>query len=365
MLRFPELSKPDRTPVRTVMGFDEGRRVEEWFSAVLAQAYPDLVGLRQEPFYFPVDLPEPWMLDDRAAQIQARSGRRLWGTVAAGFRPPAMRVGEDGRVKLRLLSNKKMGFVLDPPRAVVWVPTYLDFALLHPRHGLLVLEAKSLSNFAFRRAVVGTLDYGKRAQIAGIRAATGLPVALVGYRKETHHLAEICYLVGAGQTRVVLTRPNGTQEVFFPEGEGLRPAAGGAATWPAEATWEQAQCEVWTPDDPAMLAAIGARVRRVLFARPGEWHREYGPDFSCEKCGGAGSLACRHCKGTGITAKLGAGRGALQDAELGYPCSYCPVVATCWQAAGLRLELDTKPHFYVSRAPYQAAGLTFTPPEGA
>lgn len=396
MLRYPDLSTPERTPVRTVMGFDEGHRTEQWLAERLQQAYPGgLVGLRQELFYFPVGLPERWMLDELASQIASRTGRRLWGTVIPGFRPPRMKV-EDGRVKIAHLVERKpdgsgpkpIGFVLDPPRACVWVPVYIDFALLHPTLGLGVLEAKSMSNFAFRRAVLGQVDYGKRAQLVGIRAATGCWSALIAYRKETHHLAEIAYLEGAGRTRVVLTRPNGQQAVFYPEGEGLAPAEGGAPTWPADMTWESASAVVWTPDDPELRRQIGDRVRRVLLGKPGEWHREAGPTFHCEKCGGAGERACRHCKGRGTTEKTRkpcggeckggldgvtpgmvrcpdcAGRGALQDAELGFPCSYCPVVGYCWRDAGLRLEIDEKPHYLVNRERYEAAGLTFTPPEG-
>lgn len=389
MLRFPDVSKPETTPVRTVMGWDEGHRTEEWLAHVLGLAFPNLVGLRQEPFYFPVALEGAGMVEDVAEQIRTRQGRRLWGTVLPGFQRPTVRVGDDGRVKLHLVPRgpdgtaKKLGFVLDPVRKVLFVPTFVDFILLHPRHGLMVLEAKSMSNWAFRRAVLGSLDYGKRAQLAGLRAATGCQAALIAYRKETHHLAEITYLSGEGRSRVILTRPNGQQEVFYPEGEGLTPEAGGAPTWPADATWEQARCEVWTPDDPILRTAIGERIRRVLFARPGEWFREYGPEFACVKCGGTGELVCRHCGGTGVTKKLGKpcggeckdtrsgklpcpgcqGKGALDEAELGFPCSYCPVIGSCWERAGLRLEIDEKPHYYVNRERYAGAGLSFVPPE--
>lgn len=404
MLRFPEVSHPEITPIRTVMSWDEGKRTEEWLATTLQLAYPELVGLRQEPFFFPVPL-EPGMVDDVAAQIRAPYGapRRLWGTVMPGFRPPTIRVGDDGRVKLKLIDRvtdpntgasgpRRLGFVLDPVARVVWIPTYVDFLLLHPRHGLMVLEAKSQSNWAFRRAVVGALDYQKRAQLAGLRAATGAQPVLIAYRKETHHLAEIAYLLGTGTNRVVLTRPNGQQDTFFPEVDGLRPASGGPAAWPPDATWEQAAAEIWTPDDPALLAAIHDRVRAVLLAQPGAWRREYGPAFLCQKCGGAGQRACRTCKGTGVTPKLGkpcggeckdpgwltrlderapgmivcsdcAGQGRLAKAELGYPCSYCPCIAHCYGSAGVRLEIDTKPHYYLDRGKYESAGLSFVSPE--
>ena len=318
MLRFPEISTPEIAPIRTVMGWDEGHRTEQWFAEQLQLAYPDLVGLRQELFYFPVPIVERGEVEELARQIRLPYGSpaRLWGTVRPGFKPPMIRMGEDGRVKLaRLIERipdkrtgeprpRPLGFIVDPAARLVWVPTYIDFALLHPHHGLLILESKSLSNFAFRRAVAGVLDYGKRAQLAGIRAATGCQTALIAYRKETHHLAEIAYLQGDGQSRVILTRPNGERVVYFPEGEALRPADGsGPAGWPPDALWEQARAEVWTPTDPELLEQIHERVKRVLFAEAGAWRREYGPEFFCHKCGGAGQRACRHCKGRGLTEK--------------------------------------------------------------
>lgn len=387
MLRFPELTNPEPTPVRTVMGFDEGKRTEDWLGEVLALAFPELVGLRQEPFYFSVPLPEASMVDAIAVQMRSRVSPRLWGTVLPGFSPPTIRLGEDGRVKLKLVARdqngqpRKLGFVLDPVSRVVWVPTFIDFVVLHPRHGLVVLEAKSMSNYAFKRAAQGVLDYGKRAQLAGIRAATGCASALIAYRKETHHLAEILYLIGTGDPRVVLTLPSGIQETYRPAGERLIPFDGGAEVdWPPDAAWEQVAGEVWTPNDPVLMASIQARVRRVLLAKPGEWHREYGPGFQCGTCAGKGTKVCRTCKGAGVSAKLkkpcggecgGAGSltcpacegsGTMPEAELGFPCSYCPVIRHCYGQAGLRLEVDRSPHFYVDRLKYQAAGLEHAAP---
>ena len=366
-LRFPDRSRPEPPQGRAVRTWEQGDRVEAWLGDLLKVIYPDLVGLRQEPFYFPVAL-------DEAGAVAVRErilSRALWGTLREGFEPPTMRLDEDGRVKLRLLANKKMGFVLEMDARRVWVPTYVDYVVRHPDHGLTVVECKSMSNFSFRRTVLGELDYGKRCQLVGFARATGAATVLFAYRNETAHLAEVAYTRTAERVRVVLTKPNGTQEAYFVDAKTpskpLVPEAGGAPHGiPAALLWEGAQ--TWTPYDEALADIIDERVRRVLLADPdGPRHREAGPDFTCPTCAGSGTQTMR--KGTAVPLKepkpceTCGQSGRVEETELGFPCSYCSVVTSaCFPFA--RLEIDDRPHYKVSRADWEASGLGFTVPEG-
>ena len=416
MLRYPALTKPEVPQPRQIMTWDEGNRTEAWLAERLERAFPDMVGLRQEPMYGRVPLPEGWMVDELRRQIARRKGSpdgpNLWGTEydERPFVPPSIRVDGAGRVKLRLLPcgskcagtdhawgcKKKSGFILDPKCAdgpSVWVPTYLDFVVLHDTLGLVVVEAKSMSDFSFRRTLLGELDYGKRCQLAWMVEATGAPVVLIAYRKNTSHLAEVAYTQKADRVRVLIAKMNGQQEAFLVDQGQLRvEATGEAAEIPADVLWERA--EVWTPYDPAILAEIRARVLRVLFAKPGGWFREYGPDFTCSTCAGTGmqTLAktgardplkggpkpCEDCGGVaGRKAKKGKGGEADEPETVAapgcgflervllpsFPCGYCATMATCWEAAGLETEITDKPRHYVSRTAYLASGLTFVPPE--
>src|SRR3990167_6417269 len=270
LLRVPELSKPEPYQGRTLRVFENGDRIEAWLGDLLNTVYPDVVGLRQEPFFLPVDL-DPSQVETLSRRI---TNRTIWGRVMEHFNEPRLALGEDGRVKARLVPRQdngkpvNYGFVLDLDRQCVWVPTYIDFAVKHDMLGLTILEVKMMSNYAFRRAALGDLDYSKRCQLVSFARATKANIAVVAYRSETAHLAEISYLRSAERTRVILTKPNGSQEVFFVDPKAgektpLVPEAGGEPQgFPADVLWEAA--EVQTPYDPALEAAIDERVLRVL-----------------------------------------------------------------------------------------------------
>lgn len=256
------------------------------------------------------------------------------------------------------------------------------FHIEHPTHLYVandfVVTHNSMSDWGFRRALLGRLDYGYRCQLAGLVKATGLDVVLLAYRKETGHLAELAYARGAAESRVDIYKLNGQVETYFARGqdealETFRPCAcggrtpdcgecGGAgqvkAALPHDQEWDLA--EAWTPYDESLIHAIQERVRRVLLwdgSRATLW-REYGPSFLCPKCGGAGKRTCPQCKGTGKTPKKGnpcgpcggamtvvcetcAGASILAEAVLGFPCSYAippdmPVLLAdyTWRVAG-------------------------------
>ena len=63
------------------------------------------------------------------------------------------------------------------------------------RYGRTVAELKSMSNYGFRNALQGKVDYGYRCQLNSYVVGGGLNNALwVCYRKETSHLLELILL---------------------------------------------------------------------------------------------------------------------------------------------------------------------------
>jgi DNA-directed RNA polymerase subunit RPC12/RpoP len=184
---------------------------------------------------------------------------------------------------------------------------------------------------------------------------------LVAERKETHHLAELEYSRRITFRRLVISKLNGQSEEFFLHPEKRDPDL------PADADWDLAHVD--NPFEEGHLAAIQENIRRVLLfdgdAGPGskDVHRQYGPDFHCETCGGKGLQVL--AKGTRLPLKKGAkpcedcgATGNLDRAELGYPCSYCSVVSTCYPMSSL--EIDARPHRYINRVEFGKSGLTFT-----
>lgn len=367
MLRYPQRYPAELPRPRMLMTWDQGNRIEKWLGETLRQCWPGLVGLEQEPFHFLVEIEAGRDMDTIRDKIL---GRTLWGTLEDGFQPPHIALGDDGRVKMRLASRKKLGFVLDRKAGGVWVPTYVDFVLLHEEFGLSVVECKSMSNFSFRRAILGELDYGKRAQMLGIRRATGASVIGFFYRNETGHTAEVAYTGTTEHVKVTLTKPNGAQEIYrvTTDRTKLVNAAGEPVAFPADTMWDTAQ--TWTPLDEGLWTEVRTRLIRVLTfdGEPATLVREHGPEFSCAVCQGTGIQTLR--KGGSVPLKepkpcVDCVGGMKDEAELpSFPCGYCPVTEACWQAASPRFEIDDRPHWYVKRSDYQQSGLTVQRPAG-
>ena len=93
LLRYPEISKPTPFPVRSRMMFEEGDRIEAWWSEKINEAFPNKSGLAQEPFYFPVPI-DTADVDRVRTAISLRDNlpglARLWGTEVPAFRPPSI-----------------------------------------------------------------------------------------------------------------------------------------------------------------------------------------------------------------------------------------------------------------------------------
>lgn len=323
--RYPDVGKPEPYRTRTVLTFEEGDRIEEWFKSQVKAVMPGLVGSAQGLTYLDVDLTDE---EIHVFRTMIRAGwnerDRLWGKVIENFSGGRPRIREDGTLVAKSL-DKKWGFVLDPIQKKLWAPIFIDFAVKFDDIGHAVVEIKSVADGTFRRAMLGELDASKKAQAAGIVEATGLPFIMLVYRKMTSHLLEIRYLPTPGgdvQVRIMKTsrvveefrvKP-GTDLVFTPAGE--------KTALPNDLDWEIG--EVWTPHDPALLAEIRARIKVVLLWRPGAaLPREAGPSFRCDKCYGAGSRPCGTCDGVG-TRTCGHCKGTGQSsAKIPRPCSYC------------------------------------------
>lgn len=384
MQQYPERYPAERLRPRGLMVFEEGDRIESWWSEVIEAVYPGRSGLTQSVFHLPIPLdqgdidglmvrgfrpPMPREEQGVPPEADAVPDHRLWGEVREGFRPSTIRE-EAKRVKVRMAADHRTGFVLDPAARVLYAPTIADRIILHPEAGLVCIEKKSMSTASFRRALLGNLGYTTRCQLAGLAQATGLPVCLLAYEKNASHLLEIHYSEKVARIRVQITKLNGQSEVFYVAKGSTLNEAGDAADLPGDAEWERAA--TWTPYEPALIEAIRERIKRVLLfdGDPAKLYREAGPSFACENCQGTGTQtlakadghplkkakACDECVG-----------GVLAEAELeAMPCGYCSLpVASCWKGAGIRLELTTRPHLYIERAAFEASGLVFHPPEEA
>lgn len=414
MLRHPELSNPEPTRARGVMTFENGDLVEAWWRKKVSAAFPGMIGLAQEPFYFSVPvLGEE--ADVIAGKMELRYGEpgALWGRAIEGFQPPSIR-WEKGEPKprLRLMPcgprcqglehgpgcGKKAGFVLDRSAGILWCPTYIDNAMLHPEWGPTIIEYKAMSNFQFRRALLGDIDLGKRCQLAGIADATGLNVVWLLYRKDTAHLLEMAFVrqtiggVPLTRPRVRILKSNGQEENYFvAEGRGMLIQMNGLPTpIPHDLEWEVG--EIWTPWGDDLLEQIRARIKRVVLFNPStdpdptQWHREYGPNFLCEKCQGSGQIQCAYCAGTGASlrskpagkpcggcAATGVkvcpdceGQPMKMEAKLPqFPCGYCAVVKHCYGSIGGRLEISDKPTWLIGREDFKRSGVTVHSPDGA
>lgn len=419
-LRYAEKMdlKPEPFSMRSKMVMETGDLVEAWWGAAIELAFPNLSGRNNELFYFPVplDKSDVTALLKRAPEaFKKRQPGQWWGEVSVGeFKPPAVVMTDKGPVLRNKIERddrtvkarkaalgalpvgmyeiarkhalemkipianldaalgipvekpRPLGFVLSPVEGVIWVPTYVDRLLNHSEHGVVTLEKKAVSNFAFRRAVIGEVDFEKRCQMVTFVEATKLPVAWLFFRKETAHLLEIFFAPDNDKVKVTFTKSNGQQETFVRHGSSLKREDGTSIEMDAypESEWDVA--ETWTPYDKDLLGQIHDNVRRVLLAEEGQWHRRYGPSFICRVCNGTKiqtlskstkeplkkAKPCEDCGQTGVVERVELPR---------FPCGYCPVVKNCYGAAGLETEITDKPKHFVTREAYMAAGLSFTP----
>jgi hypothetical protein len=384
MLRFAHLTHPEVRPIRAAWTFEDGDMHADDLKTKIRRAFPTLGGLSEELFYFPV----PVDMATERRLINKILDRSLWGTTIRGFVPPRVALGKDGaKDRLRLAPRDDrnperptpLGFVVDPGTGVLWTPLYVDHILRLPDFDrLCVVEFKSMSRFAFRRALMGTMGYKERVQLAMIAEATGLDPVWFIKCKDTAHILEVAFVSGSGRTRVTLLRTNGQQETFWVRDGALETETGerreGDSELREDASWDAG--EVWTPRDPSLLAQARERILRVLLYEPPQdpqerlsgWWREYGPNFLCQTCGGTGTQTmqksghqplkkpkpCEECGQTGI----------LEEAELPWQCSYCPcVLSACYPFA--RLEVTEQPRYIVARKDVETAGITIHDPERA
>ncbi len=416
-LAFPDLTKPEVPQPRRQAVFEVGHVLAEWLARKIHRAYPGMWGLREATFYLPVPVADRAALDLIRTRLRPHAPTEghpaeccwtrtmFYGWPIDDFTPPKLELlGRDpeGRPRLRIRGISpgpyQPSVILDAARGFVYLVTYVDGFILHDEYGLTLVEQKTCSNATFRRALVGDVEYRYQCQLVGTLKATGATSALwLMQRKETQHILELGFVRELdGGSRITLTAPSGIAETYRVAGTtALARLDGGApAEFPADDEWEVAS--LWTPYQAMepVIADIHRRVLRVLTADPARgWTREYGPDFRCQRCAGQGRLTCAHCRGTGISLKSGkacgacgakgkntigvlgqvrcsgarggcAGRGILDQVTLGWECSYCPVaVSSCLASAGVtRIIEKRRPRLLVTRAGWQASGLTFEPP---
>ena len=400
-LAYPELSRPEPFQPRGVMVMEDGDVFAEILDNQIKDAikgHPGMLwGLRETPFFFPVPLPDDLKgtgaLDRIAEKFEAgwKVPGRLWGTVHSGFVPPRIYRREGAsRLTIRGIEQEingkplsKTGAILDPDakdaagerRPTVYLPVYVDGVLDDPNVGLTVVEKKSMSSFAFRRALFGNLDYQYRAQLVAATIGAEMQNALwLCVRRETHHLAEVQFARGADRTLVRLRALSGELDAFVvanaQKGRVVPEAGGEERDLPGNAEWDLGYTT--TPWDEGIVQQMRERALRVLLFN-GDFatvHREYGPpSFTCADCEGTGTQKFR--KGTVILLKKAkpceacGQTGIVEERELGaFPCGYCSVaVTTCWASAGVRRVIDSRPHLFITREGWEKSGLSFTPPE--
>lgn len=400
--------------VRALMVFEAGHMFEEWWATQIRRCFPNPYGfgLRHEPFYFPVELDQA----DTDALERLFVDKARWGRVVADFRRPEITMLErrllsgevERRIRLRHSLPRDMqndprraerwGFILDAPSKMLYAPVEIDFMVHNSDLGRpAVLEAKSMSNWAFRRALVGTMGYNERCQLVGEAIATNCDVAWLINRKETSHILELGYTRAVDRVHVDIIRTNGMHERFI----GGLPSKrlnkvlredGTVVDIPDDKNWEFAT--VWTPwDDQRLVEDIQQRIRLALLASPDEAHRfkrEWGPEFTCQECDGTGREICSYCDGTRASKRssppgklCGAcidsqglpstrectrckGEGEFDETTLPqFPCGYCPVNSTCYGSIS-RLDLtEETPRYIVTRADWIRSGLSFERPRFA
>jgi hypothetical protein len=192
-----------------------------------------------------------------------------------------------------------------------------------------------MSNYGFRNALQGKIDYAYRCQLNSYVVGGGLNNALwVCYRKETSHLLELFCSKKVDKIETRILTPSGGWLQYTPE------------TPIEDDDWQRA--EVTHPFDPKLHEEVLARFRKVIHATPANLpDREYGPKLICEKCDGNSfyltekrqiKKACTACNET----------GKILEPRLGFPCTTCRFKPHCWPKAKLQFD-GRKPIWVVPR----------------
>lgn len=374
---FPERFSPAPMTPRRRARLMAGREFERVCQGVIQKELPAHAA-GETAFLWPVKVDDVTMA---AALDKVLSGR------ASGHVLPYMNPNDIGRWRFACTEagmTRLGGIVLDPDASIVYIPALADgIADLsdhypHLRYGLGTQEFKTMATAGFRRILRGHLDYGYRTQFAIQVDAANLDTHVgTFYRLETSHGIEIIYSRKAERVRATFTLTSGVQIVT----EGT--------VEPPVDEWDEVQIE--HPFEPRLLEQARARIARVLRSTADDLpEREAGPSFVCDACDGAGIQKCAYCDENGVSkrSKKGAdckaegceggskrcthcARGRVDEAELGFPCGWCPFLDACWGAL-VRIEKPTKPgdaggrpRFLVKREDYEQSGITFTKPEAA
>jgi hypothetical protein len=354
-MMFPKAYPPEPLPARAKLVFKFGDMIHDLVRAEFRRVTPGLFGYEEGRFHFKVPL-----------SVKEAS----W----------AMALIEHGALRGQVVTDAptvRAGLVLDIATPALWVPLHVDGIADLGDIGLASVEIKSMAHASFRRAVKGHVDYAYRVQMAAAVDATDLDAQMyVAINKNTCHALEVVYTKKATEVTVTFTKQPHTSMVM-----GLAVEDGG--------DWEAA--EVRHPFEPHLLEQARDRVRRVLRATVTSLpEREYGPSFVCWVCQGTGTQTkakntglplkkakpCEECERSDVPVAIsigdtdlktilgvGAPTGRLAVSELPFQCRYCPFVTPhCWPMAKLEIE-DERPHFRISRADYDASGITFKGPE--
>jgi hypothetical protein len=280
------------------------------------------------------------------------------------------------------------GIVIDPVASTVYIPALSDGIVDASEHyqgnlGMSTVEFKTIATAGFRKSLSGTIDYSYRVQSAVQVDAANLDThTLIFYRLETSHAIEVIYSKKAQGIRATFHLSNGSR---------LEKAA--PIQEPAE-EWDEAQ--IHHPFEPHLLQQARERLQRVLRSTIDDLpEREYGPSFVCRECDGQGIVKCAYCDAEGIAkrskfkktkpgepkiAKEGVpckrsngapmlpcdcDKGVLAVAELGFPCAWCPFLASCYPFAKMAIpdKAFSRPKVLIDRAQYEASGMTFRRPE--
>jgi hypothetical protein len=346
---YPDAFPPEPLKARAKLVFRFGDMIHELVRAEFRRVLPGSWGAEEMRFHFRV----PLSTREAEQGIGKICRRELHGQVVPGF---------DERDVMR------GGLVLVESEPALYVPLHVDGIAELPGLGLATAEIKSMATGSFRMALRGHVEYSYRVQMACAVDAAGLDTELyVAVRKDSCHVLEVVYSRKVSRVDVIFTKSSKVVEA-------VRLAGGDSDD---NSDWESAL--VQHPFEPHLLEDARARVRRILLASPANLPgREYGPDFTCRKCRGDGARPCARCKRTGRTKTnkpcgpcKGVGRapcapckgtGKLEETELPFQCSYCPFTWHCWRDAGVRLELDERPHYRIRREDFERSRITFAGP---